>query len=131
MRFRAFIAAALFLAAGPGQGALLTNDFNQVSYAEAMERVKAQPDRHVMIYFGMRTGCPPCNYTRNHLGSSLFKLYNANYIVTEVDIRAGGKDAYALMEKYHVSWAPTLVFLDAKGKVVLKLAKGFDNEKHG
>lgn len=126
------LSAMFLLAAGTAaQASLLPDDYETMAYTEALERIRGQPERHVMIYFGMWSNCPPCLYTRNLLrGPSIRSLYKASFQVTEVDLRNPDKDGRAAIEKYKVYWAPTLIFLDAAGKVVLRLPKGFDNEMH-
>lgn len=125
----ALVLALLGLA--PASGAvLLHSDYEKLTYAQALERAKAEPGKHVMIYFGLETYCPPCVYTRNLLsGSALRALYKPAYAIVEIDLRTPTAEERAVIEKYKVRWAPTLVFLDASGKVVARLAKGFKNEK--
>jgi thiol-disulfide isomerase/thioredoxin len=121
---------ALLCFAAPGAQALLSNDYEKLSYAEALRRVKADPTRHVMIYFGLETYCPPCIYTRGLLsGSALVARYRPHYLVVEIDLRDPGAEGRAVIQKYGARWAPTLVFLNAQGKRVARLAKGFKNEK--
>jgi thioredoxin-related protein len=129
MHLRAVLAIAL-LAAAPFARALLHSDYEKLKYPQALERVKADPSKHVMIYFGLETYCPPCVYTRNILGGSALRaLYKPAYAIVEIDLRTPGPEERAVIEKYKARWAPTLVFLDAKGRVVARLAKGFKNEK--
>jgi thioredoxin-related protein len=131
MRYRALLAASI-LAFAPAAEALLSDDYEKLSYKDALERVKSQPGRHIMIYFGQDTFWPPCIYVRNQLsGPTLRPLYKPNYLVVEVDTRSPGVDGHAAMEKFGVRWAPSMVFVDSRGKVVLKVLRGLENEKHG
>ena len=129
---RALITALLLVAASATWAELLPNDYEKMNYPQALERVKAQPERHVMIYFGLETFCPPCIYTRGLLTGSTFKaLYKPNYIVVPIDLRMASKENMAAIEKYNVRWAPTLIFLDHGGNMVLRKSSGFKNEKYG
>src|SRR5687767_8811733 len=75
------------------------------SIAQALARVKAQPDKHVLVYFGMPKGCPPCNYTRTILSSGdLLARWKPNYIVVNVDIFNPTAEERAVIEKYRVTW---------------------------
>lgn len=87
--------------------------------AAALERVKAQPDRHVLIYFGMSEFCPPCKEARAILNSERVReSWRPNYIVVNIDLFAPTREEREVIEQVRVSWAPVLVFLDAGGKRV-------------
>lgn len=113
--------------------ALFSDRYEQATYAEALERIKGNPNRHAMIYFGMYTGCPPCNFTRNVLnGATLRELYHPSVVLVYVDLRhPKGEAEQALIKKYKASWAPTLVFVDARGRSAARFARGFSNEREG
>jgi thioredoxin-related protein len=129
MRFRSIV-AVLLLVSAPSVDALLHPDYEKFSLAQALERAKADPSKHVMIYFGLETFCPPCIYTRNLMsGSSLRALYKPNYAVVEIDLRNPSPAQRKVIAKFGARWAPTLVFLDANGKTVARLSGGFNNEK--
>ena len=121
---------SLAVLASAARAELLPNDYEKMGYTQALEAIRAQPDRHVLLYFGMETFCPPCNYTRGLLtGGTLKSMYKPAYIVVLVDLRQPGEDGRKAIEKHKVRWAPTLVFLDAKGKVVARANKGYRNER--
>lgn len=118
------------LAAGTARAELLPNDYEKMDYAQALERIKAQPERHILLYFGMETFCPPCNYTRGLLtGGTLKALYKSEFIVVPIDLRQADPEQRKVIARYKANWAPTLVFLDARGKQVAFLRKGFRNER--
>jgi hypothetical protein len=97
--------------------------------AQALERVKGQQGRHVLVYFGMPKGCPQCNYTRSMLSSPGHAAqWKPNYVAVNVDIYDPTPDGRALMEQHRIRWAPVLVFLDASGKRVA-YARQLRNEK--
>ncbi len=126
-RFLLFLALSLSISSAH---ALLHGDYEKLSLAQAMEKAKADPKRHVMIYFGLETSCPPCVYTRNILsGGQLRSIYVPNYAIVQVDLRSPTPEQQKVIEKYGARWAPTLVFTDAGGNLVARLAKGFKNEK--
>lgn len=129
MRFRSIV-AVLLLVSTPSVDALLHPDYEKFSLAQALERATADPSKHVMIYFGLESFCPPCIYTRNLMsGSSLRALYKPNYAVVEIDLRNPSPEQRKVIGKFGARWAPTLVFLDANGKTVARLSGGFNNEK--
>ena len=89
------------------------------SVAAALERVKAQPGKHVLIYFGMSEFCPPCREARAILNSEPVRAkWRSNYIVVNIDLFAPTKEEREVIDQVRVSWAPVLVFLDASGKRV-------------
>lgn len=127
---RIALVALLLLAATAVRAELLPNDYEKMEYTQALEAIRAQPDRHVLVYFGMETFCPPCNYTRGLLtGGTLKSLYKPAYLVVPVDLRQPTADGRKAIGRFKVKWAPTLVFLDAKGKAVARVPKGFRNER--
>ena len=128
MRIAAFL--VLFLAASALRAELLPDDYEKMDYPKALEAIRQQPDRHVMIYFGLETFCPPCNYTRGLLtGGTLKSLYKPSYLVVPVDLRRPGEGGRKAVERFKVNWAPTLVFLDSSGKMVARVPKGYRNER--
>src|SRR5688500_15498054 len=129
MNARIFASLALALACA-GAEARLSSDYVSVSYDQALQAVTADPSKHVMIYFGLETACPPCVYTRNILsGGSLVRLYKPSFAIVDIDLRNPTPEQQKVIEKYGARWAPTLVFTDASGKMLARLAKGFKNEK--
>jgi glutaredoxin len=87
--------------------------------AAALERVRAQPGRHVLVYFGMSEFCPPCRQARAILNSDRVRdRWRPNYVVVNVDLFAPTKQEREVIEQVKVSWAPVLLFLDAAGRRV-------------
>ncbi|HTP60865.1 MAG TPA: hypothetical protein VMJ14_02170 [Burkholderiales bacterium] len=87
--------------------------------AKALERVNAQPDKHVLLYFGMSEYCPPCVEARAILNSDAVRnKWRPNYVVVNIDIYAPTPAEREVIDQVHVSWAPVLVFLDRNGKRV-------------
>jgi len=122
--------AALLVFASSAQAYSFLNGYEEApTIAQAVERVRAQPGRHVLIYFGMPKGCPQCNYTRSILSSGeLHARWKANYVVVNVDIYNPSNEERAIIAKYGITWAPVLAFLDGSGKTVA-YAKQLRNEK--
>lgn len=89
------------------------------SVAAALERIKGQPDKHVLVYFDMSEFCPPCREQRALLNSdSVRAKWRPNYVVVNIDLFAPTKEEREVIEQVRVSWAPVLVFLNASGKRV-------------
>jgi thiol-disulfide isomerase/thioredoxin len=87
--------------------------------AAALERVKSQPQKHVLVYFGMSEFCPPCKEARTILASEKVRAaWRPNYVVVNVDLFAPTKEEREIIDQVRVSWAPVLLFLDAGGKRV-------------
>ena len=87
--------------------------------AAAFERVRAQPGKHVLIYFGMSEFCPPCREARAVLNSERVRdQWRPNYVVVNIDLFAPTREERAVIDQVRVSWAPVLVFLDGTGKRV-------------
>jgi glutaredoxin len=89
------------------------------SVAAALERVKQEPDRHVLLYFGMSEFCPPCKEARAILTSDAVRAkWRPNYVVVNIDLYAPTAAEREVIEQVRVSWAPVLVFLNGEGKRV-------------
>jgi glutaredoxin len=89
------------------------------SVAAALERVKAQPAKHVLIYFGMSEFCPPCKEARAILNSERVReKWRPNYVVVNIDLFSPTREEREVIDQVRVSWAPVLVFLDGSGKRV-------------
>lgn len=87
--------------------------------AAALERVRAQPGKHVLIYFGMSEFCPPCRDARALLRSDAVRdKWRPNYVVVNIDLFAPTREEREVIDQVRVSWAPVLVFLDETGKRV-------------
>jgi glutaredoxin len=87
--------------------------------AAALERVKAQPDKHVLLYFDMSEFCPPCKEARAILNSQPVRdKWRPNYVVVNIDLFAPTPAEREVIDQVRVSWAPVLVFLNGAGKRV-------------
>jgi thioredoxin-related protein len=119
MRFVLF-AIVLFAAALPAQAYPFLTGYDEApNLAAALERVKAQPDKHVLIYFGESEFCPPCKEARAILNSEPVRnKLRPHYVVVNIDLFAPTREEREVIEQVRVSWAPVLVFLDAGGKRV-------------
>jgi len=126
----ALVAAALLVSAANAQAYSFLNGYEEApGIAQALERLKGQPGRHVLIYFGVPKGCPQCNYTRSILSSGeLLARWKPNYIVVNIDLYNPNAEERAVIGKFGVTWAPVLAFLDGSGKRVA-YAKQLRNEK--
>lgn len=119
-----------FGASSPQAASYLSDQYEHASYEEALERIKSQPNRHVMVYFGMFTMCPPCNYTRNILnGPDMLEKYKDNYVVVSINLRNPTEAQKPVVDKFKARWAPTLVFVDHTGRLVQRVSRGFNNAR--
>ena len=99
--------------------AFLTGYDEAPTVAAALERAKAQPGKHVLLYFGMSEFCPPCKEARAILNSDAVRnKWRPNYVVVNIDLFAPTREEREVIEQVRVSWAPVLVFLDGNGKRV-------------
>ncbi len=114
------LAVLLLLAAAPAQAySFLTGYEEAPTVAAALERVKAEPQKHVLLYFGMSEFCPPCREARAILNSDRVReQWRPNYVVVNIDLFAPTKEEREVIDQVRVSWAPVLVFLDGGGKRV-------------
>lgn len=84
--------------------------------AAALERVKAQPEKHVLLYFGASEFSPACREARAILNSDLVRnKLRAHYVVVNIDLFAPTKEAREVIDQVRVSWAPVMVFLTGNG----------------
>jgi thioredoxin-related protein len=115
------VACALLLMAAPlahAERFLLGYD-EAPNLAKAFERVKAQPEKHVLLYFDMSQHCVPCTEVRALLNSEpVREQWRRNYVVVTIDLYAPGREEREIIEQMRVSWAPVLVFLDREGRRV-------------
>jgi thioredoxin-related protein len=121
MSFRIFSIVLLLLVLPPQAWAyeFLVGYDTAPTVAKALERVNAQPDKHVLIYFGMSAFCPPCEQARAILNSDAVRdKWRPNYVVVNIDIFEPTPAEREVIEQVRVSWAPLLVFLDRNGKRV-------------
>ena len=115
---RNFVAFLLLAAALPAQAFTFLSGYDEApSVAAALERVRAQPGKHVLLYFGESEFCPPCKEMRALLNSDQVRnKWRPNYVVVNIDLFAPTKEERQVIEQVRVSWAPVLVFLDGSGK---------------
>ncbi|HUN67486.1 MAG TPA: thioredoxin family protein [Burkholderiales bacterium] len=120
MKFRG-LAGVILLALAPLAHAytFLVGYDEAPNVAAALERIKGQPDRHVLLYFGMSEFCPPCKEARAVLNSERVReKWRPNYVVVNIDLFAPTREEREVIDQVRVSWAPVLVFLNASGKRV-------------
>lgn len=120
VRVRDFLGAALLALAPLAQAYDFLPGYEAApNLAAALERIKAKPQKHVLVYFGMSEFCPPCREARAILASDAVReKWRPNYVVVNVDLFSPTKEERELIEQARVSWAPVLVFLDAEGQRV-------------
>ena len=120
MTLRALACALLLAAPTLAQAySFLTGYDEAPTVAKALERVKAQPEKHVLIYFDMSEFCPPCTEARAILNSERVReKWRPNYVVVNIDLFAPTAEEREIIDQVRVSWAPVLVFLDGSGKRV-------------
>jgi len=116
----AMLALSLCLAASAAHAYTFLSGYEEApNVAAALERVKAQPGKHVLLYFGMSEFCPPCKEARAILNSERVRdKWRPNYVVVNIDIFAPTREEREVIDQVRVSWAPVLVFLNAAGKRV-------------
>lgn len=87
--------------------------------AAALERVRAQPDRHVLLYFDSTGLCPPCREAREILNSEAVRnKWRPHYVVVNIDVFQPTKEEREVIDEMRVAWTPLLVFLSGAGKRV-------------
>jgi hypothetical protein len=87
--------------------------------AAALERLKARPEKHVLVYFGMSKFSEADAETRAVLTSGAVRdRWRPNYIVVNIDLYAPSKEEREVIDQVRVSWAPVLLFLDSTGRRV-------------
>lgn len=114
------LAIALLAVALPAQAYSFLMGYDEApTVAAALERIKTQPDKHVLVYFGMSEFCPPCKETRAILNSGAVReKWRPNYVVVNIDIFAPSAAEREIIDQARVKWAPVLVFLNGAGKRV-------------
>jgi thiol-disulfide isomerase/thioredoxin len=119
MMSRSFLVFLLLVALPAQAYTFLTGYDEAASVAEALERVKKEPGKHVLLYFGMSEFCPPCKEARAILTSDAVRAkWRPNYVVVNIDLYAPTPAEREVIEQVRVSWAPVLVFLDGEGRRV-------------
>jgi thiol-disulfide isomerase/thioredoxin len=118
-------ALLLFLLAGLAPTGFAQGiDFFHGTWAEA--QAKAQAENKLIFVDAYAVWCGPCKrmasqvFTKPEAG----EFYNANFINLKIDMEKAENAEFA--SKYPVSAYPTLFFLDATGKVVMKQVGGQD-----
>ena len=87
--------------------------------AAALARLKARPEKHVLVYFGMSRFSEADAETRAVLTRDTVRdRWRPNYIVVNIDLYAPSKEEREVIDQVRVSWAPVLLFLDSTGKRV-------------
>jgi thiol-disulfide isomerase/thioredoxin len=118
---RWIFASLALLAAAPAlaSGNFLDGYDEAPTLAQALERARAQPDKHVLLYFGQSEFCPPCREARAVLNSEPVRAkWRPNYIVVSIDLLAPTKEEREVIAQVRVAWAPVLLFLNAEGRRV-------------
>ena len=85
----------------------------------ALERARAEPSRHVLLYFDQSSFCPVCREVREVVNSEAVRTkWRPNYVVVWIDLLAPAPGHRELIEQVRVSYAPVFVFLNAEGRRV-------------
>jgi len=114
------LAAALLALPLPAPAYTFLSGYEEApTVAAALERVRAQPEKHVLLYFGMSEFCPPCREARAILNSDRVRAkWRPNYVVVNIDLFAPTQAEREVIDQVRVSWAPVLVFLNGEGRRV-------------
>jgi hypothetical protein len=115
------LAGALLLALAPlAHAFVFLGGYEEApTVAAALERLKARPEKHVLIYFGMSRFSEADAETRAVLTSDAVRdRWRPNYVVVNIDLYAPSKEEREIIDQVRVSWAPVLLFLDSAGKRV-------------
>lgn len=116
MRFIVAASAVLLFAAPARAYEFLSGYDSAPTVAAALERVKAQPEKHVLLYFGASEFSPDCRRAREILnGDRVRNQLRPHYVVVNIDLFAPTKEEREVIEQVRVSWAPVLVFLSGNG----------------
>lgn len=116
MRLLAAVSAMFLLAAPACAYEFLTGYETAPTVAAALERVQAQPEKHVLLYFGASEFSPACREARAILNSERVRnQLRPHYVVVNIDLFAPTKEEREVIDQVRVSWAPVLVFLTGNG----------------
>ena len=120
MTLRLLIGALLLALAPFARAYVFLGGYEEApSVAAALARVKARPEKHVLVYFGMSRFSEADAETRAVLTSDTVRdRWRPNYIVVNIDLYAPSKEEREVIDQVRVSWAPVLLFLDSTGKRV-------------
>ena len=116
MRLLAAVSVLLLLAAPARAYEFLPGYDTAPTVAAALERVRAQPEKHVLLYFGASEFSPDCRRAREILNSDRVRnQLRPHYVVVNIDLFAPTAAEREVIEQVRVSWAPVLVFLSPNG----------------
>lgn len=108
---------ALLLFAAPARAYEFLSGYDTApTVAAALERVRAQPEKHVLLYFGASEFSPDCRRAREILNSDRVRnQLRPHYVVVNIDLFAPTAAEREVIDQVRVSWAPVLVFLSPNG----------------
>lgn len=116
MRLLAVVSTLLLFALPAHAYEFLSGYDTAPTVAAALERVKAQPEKHVLVYFGASEFSPACREARAILNSDLVRnKLRAHYVVVNIDLFSPTKEEREVIDQVRVSWAPVMVFLTGNG----------------
>ncbi len=83
---------------------------------------KAKKENKLIFVDAMTTWCGPCKHMAKHVftNDTVADYYNANFVNLKLDMEKGEGIEFA--KKYDVNCFPNLMFLDANGNIVHRLA---------
>lgn len=115
------IAAILFCGNVFSQGI----NFEHGTFDEALAKAKAENKMVFMDCF--TTWCGPCKMLSKKIfpQKEVGDYFNANFVSIKMDMEKG--EGIDLLKKYQVKAFPTLLFMDATGKVLHKMVGGSDS----
>jgi thiol-disulfide isomerase/thioredoxin len=113
--FSALFLSLFFMAAEAGAQGI---DFFKGTWPEALEKAKAE--NKIIFVDAYASWCGPCKRMSNNVfpQPKAGEFYNANFVNMKIDMEKAENVEFA--SKYPVASYPTLFFIDANGKVVLK-----------
>jgi thioredoxin-related protein len=99
-------------------------EFEHTNFAEVLAKAKKE---NKMVFMDCYTSwCGPCKMLSKKVfpQKEVGDYFNANFVNFKVDMEKG--EGVELQKKYQVKAFPTLLFLDANGKVLHKMVGGSD-----
>lgn len=114
----------LFLLLSPAFLAAQGVSFEHGAWADAL--AKAKTEGKLVFMDAYTTWCGPCKMMSNQVfpDKSVGEFFNAKFVSVKMDMEKG--EGTSLAQQYGVSVYPTLLFLDAEGKVLHRSA-GFQS----